>query len=72
MPRSSPCLVKNSLERRPPSTSFFGGRPSSSKMSARWSSSRLKLLPERGSKSRSPVAASNSTHATDQMSAGVS
>ena len=66
------CLLKKSFAYFPASASFFGILPSSSMHSARWSSSRGHEVPERGSKSWSPVAASNRMHASDQMSADVS
>ena len=72
MLRSSPFCVKNSLEYLPPSASFLGILPTSSMTNARWSSSRDHDCPAFGEKSRSPVAASKSTHATDQTSAEMS
>ena len=71
MCRSSPARVKNSRLRLPPVATFLGMRPTSSIISARWSSSRSYSLPDRGSNSKSPVASSNTRHATDQTSAAV-
>ena len=71
MCRSSPARVKNSRLRLPPVATFFGIRPTSSIISARWSSSRSYASPDRGSNSRSPVASSNTRHAADQTSAAV-
>ena len=69
--RKLPLLSKYFLECLPESARFFGMRPKSSIIYARWSSSLSQLYPFLGSKRKSPVTISKMVHAKLQISADV-